>query len=360
MNILYISPNFNHTCGVSKHVFELMKNCRERYAVNVYFITNGGDALPKLFDIGIHPFFMNFKRGLTNVFFIPSNLLELNKYCIQHDIDIIHTHHRYPELLSVILSQKLKLKTITTAHSFVEEFKQFSFRSDKIVAVSNAVRNSLIQYFNVPDEKIITLHNCQQDWEMPNYQKIKKLKHDININEKDIVLLFLGRINRIKGIDLLITAFRKIKLIYPNAKLLMVGEILDKTYKQMEVKINDDITHLAPAAETNLFYEISDLVIVPSRVETLSYVMLESGIACKPFIGSRTGGMAEFIEDEINGFLFKPECVDDFVKKIKFVLENPKEAKSAAEKLYKKVKKYCNCEKYYENIFNIYVQLLAK
>jgi len=42
------------------------------------------------------------------------------------------------------------------------------------------------------------------------------------------------------------------------------------------------------------------------------------------------------------------------------VLDNPEKAKSAAEKLYKKVRKYCNCEEYYKKITRVYTQLLTE
>ena len=106
------------------------------------------------------------------------------------------------------------------------------------------------------------------------------------------------------------------------------------------------------------YYRISDLVVLPSRVEPLGYTMIEAGYFNKPFIGSRTGGIAEFIDDGVNGFLFEPGNADDLAEKIRFVIKNPEKAKSAAEELHNKVKKYCNCEEYFEKLTNIYNELL--
>jgi len=281
-------------------------------------------------------------------------LFQLNKYCIQNDIDIIHTHHRYPELLSVILSKKLKLKTITTAHSIVDGYKQFSFKSDKIVAVSNAVKKTIIQYFNVPADKITTLYNCIMPPKDIDANKIKKLRKELNLKENDFVILFLGRINNIKGVDILIKAFRKINAKYFNVKLILLGSILDKTVSKMNISLNENIITLSAQSQVNSFYKISDIIILPSRVEPLGYIMLEAGYFKKPFIGSRTGGISEFIEDGINGFLFEPENVDDLTDKIELVLNNPEKANSVAETLHNKVIKYCNCKQYYERLTTVY------
>lgn len=360
MNILHISPDFNLSCGVSKYVYDLMKNYTEGNAVKIFFITNGGNALFKLKSININPHLMRFNYGIKNLLFLYQNIIELRKFCIDNKIHIIHTHHRYAELISVIVAKKLRIKTVTTAHSFVKGYKYFSFKSDKIIVVSESVKEAIINKFNVVEDKIFTSYNCLPNWEKPDNGEIIKLKDDININEEDIALLFLGRINRIKGIDLLISAFRKIKPAYPNAKLIFIGEILDNTYKQMNVKSDEDIIHLTARAEIKLFLEFCDIVLLPSREDPFPYVMLEAGIAYKPFIGSRTGGIAEFIEDGINGFLFEPEDIDDLSNKIKLVLDNPDKAKLASEKLYKKVRKYCNCDEYYKKITKVYNQLLKE
>jgi len=358
MNILHISPNFDYSCGVSKHVFDILKFYSNDTNVNLRFITNGGDALSKLYDIGLNPYIMNFNLGLTNVLFFPSNLFKLYNYCIQNNIDIIHTHHRYPELLSVILSKKLKLKTITTAHSIVEGYKQFSFKSDKIIAVSNTVKSMIIRNYNVLDSKITFLYNCLPNMKNLKFGVIRKSIEELGIKESEFVILFLGRLNKIKGIDILVNAFRKIKPKYPNIKLFLAGQILDNTYKQMNVKSDEDIIRFTPRSDINLFLELCDIVILPSREDPFPYVMLEAGYFQKPFIGSRTGGIAEFIEDGTNGFLFETANTDDLVAKIKFVINNPEKAKFAAEELNKKVKKYCNCEGYFAELTNIYNELL--
>lgn len=358
MNILHLSPNFDYSCGVSKHVFDILNFYSDDPNVNLKFITNGGDALSKLFDIGIKPYIINFKQGITNVLFFSSNLFELHKYCIQNNIDIIHTHHRYPELLSVILSKKLKLKTITTAHSIVEGYKQFSFKSDKIIAVSNTVKSMIIRNYNVLDSRITLLYNC-----LPNMKNLKfgvnrKSIEELGIKESEFVILFLGRLNKIKGIDILVNAFRKIKPAYPNIKLILLGEILDDTYKEINVKSDEDIIRFIARNDIKLFLELCNIVILPSREDPFPYVMLEAGIAHKPFIGSSTGGIAEFIEDGVNGFLFEAGNADDLAEKIEFVINNPEKAKSAAEELHKKVKKHCNCEEYFAELTNIYNELL--
>ena len=61
------------------------------------------------------------------------------------------------------------------------------------------------------------------------------------------------------------------------------------------------VIYLPPLENIKQLYSISDVVILPSKKDSFPYVMLEAGINKKSFIGGNTGGIAEFIEDGVNG-----------------------------------------------------------
>jgi len=111
---------------------------------------------------------------------------------------------------------------------------------------------------------------------------------------------------------------------------------------------------LEPQKDLKPFYEVSDLVVLPSNEDPFPYVMLEAGAMKKPFIGGNTGGIKEFIEDNVNGFLVAPGKVGELSQKIKYVLENPDTGKSAGERLFENVIGFCNCDKYSSDLKNIY------
>ena len=358
-NLLYISPDFNYSCGVSKHVYINLKNLSKYAGYKLFFLTNKGDSLDRLENIpGLNYSILKFEKDHNNILRIIVDVIKLYVFCKKNKIEIIHTHHRYPELLAVIISKLTKIKTVTTVHSFVKGMKPISFRSNKIISVSKSVEEHLYLYYPHTKERCTTIYNCV-DKSIYDTNKIitAEFKKSIGYSESDKILLFAGRISMIKGIDILIEAFRKIpdKL---NAKLLIIGSITDTQVKVFLGKNDDRIKMLAPQKDMVPFYQIADMVILPSREDPFPYVMIEAGAMKKPFIGSRTGGIAEFIEDGVNGILVEAGNCNQLADKINFILDNPGKSQELAVALNQKVKEECDCEKYFESLNQIYNQIL--
>jgi len=356
-NILHISPNFNFACGVSKYVFTLLSSNELKKEFNLHFITNGGDALQKLDREQINYSVINFKTDNYLHFDLFKNYSLIKKYCVDKNINIIHTHHRYPALLAFLIAKSLEIKTVVTVHNFVRRFKLLSYKADRIIAVSNSVKNHLHKYFKLPENKIDVLYNCIAEENFKEY-KSSGLKSTLNILPDSKIILYAGRIIEEKGINCLVSAFNMISQEFMTAELVLVGENKLPSKHFSKILIIPKIHFLPSRENVNEFYQISEVVVLPSQKEPLGYTMLEAGLFKIPFIGSKAGGIAEFIEEGINGYLFETGDVDELASKIEYVLTHPNEALATAKKLHEKVIRECNCEKYFNKLVNIYSTLL--
>lgn len=133
----------------------------------------------------------------------------------------------------------------------------------------------------------------------------KQIK-EVRRNSDNINLLFVGRLNRQKGADLLIEAFKRID---NNAlTLLLIGRLEEENYFQ-NLAGGDSRIHFCgyiPHHRIDEYYRQADMVIIPSRCfEALSLVALESYSHCLPVIASRTGGLIEMVRDGFNGLTFE-------------------------------------------------------
>jgi glycosyltransferase involved in cell wall biosynthesis len=355
-NLLYISPNFNYACGVSKHVFINLKHLSENPDYALYFITNGGDSLDRLNqkkNLNIKLF--NFKKDHKNVFYLIRDSVQLYLFCKKNKINIIHTHHRYAELLSVIVSKIYKLKTITTAHSFVEGLKRISFRSDKIICVSNSVKQHIIKNYPHSKNKLELIYNCIDDDFIASAQVFSS-KCPRKINNEYTKILFVGKNNPIKGLDVLIKSIHKLSIHY-KLKLIVIGLEKSEILKD-QIIYSDNIEFEGVQNNLIKYYQECDIIVIPSRVDSFPYVMLEAAIMQKPIIAGNTGGLGEFISNDIDGILFDVGNADELAKKIEFIIDKYDDALLMAEKLYLKVKEVCNCKLYFEKLHTLYIQFL--
>ena len=359
MNILYISPDFDYTCGVSRYVNQCLQHFSERDHFNVHFITNRGDSLDRISgnkNIKLH--LLDFEKDHKNPFKLIKDFFRLLSYCKKNKIDIIHTHHRYPELISVLVSKIIGVKNITTVHSLVSGLKSLSFRSDKIICVSNAVKKNLIENYPHSKNRITVLYNCIDDSFFDTMSDMQMIRNKFGFNPDDKIILFVGRISRIKGVDTLINAFFKINRLNENIKLILLGQVEDINISEAIKGFEKQIYVIQPAKDVCEFYQASDLVVLPSRIDPFPYVMLEAGAMKKPLIGGNTGGILEFIEDRVDGYLFEPGNELDLADKISYLIKHPDDAKNAALKLNEKVLRLCNCKENFQKMLNLYQTLI--
>jgi glycosyltransferase involved in cell wall biosynthesis len=141
---------------------------------------------------------------------------------------------------------------------------------------------------------------------------------------RDGSLLFIGAPWYIKGVDILIEAFRRIEADYPKAKLRIIGHFPDRDFKDL---IGDsrqiEVIKAMPHPEAMEFMANCSIFVLASRTEGMARVLLEAMAAGKPVIAPPVGGIAHYIQDGVTGLLFQPEDIDDLAQKMRVLLNSP-------------------------------------
>lgn len=323
-----------------------------------HFVTNGGDSLGRLNDIpNLNYSILKFSTGYENIFYKRNFYKNLKDYILQNKINLIHTHHRFPENVSARIAKELNIKTVTSAHSFVKGFKRSSFKSHIIISVSDSISRHLINDFNIEKENIISIYNPVEKVAQIDIRMAEQFKRENNISPDEKLLLFVGRISKDKGIDTLLKSFTLIREEIKNVTLVINGQVEDKKLKQ---NFNENkIIYVSPQKDTHHLYYVADIVVLPSRTDPFPFVMLEAGSFKKPFIGGNTGGIAEFIEDGKNGLLISPENSEELAEKIIYLMDNQDIGKKLGENLHNKVSSLCDFNNYFTKVENIYNSLLS-
>jgi glycosyltransferase involved in cell wall biosynthesis len=195
-------------------------------------------------------------------------------------------------------------------------FEKKSYENaNKIIAVSESVKNEMIRYFKIPEKKIVVIDNGV------DLNKFKPIKNKVNLRKKyglpvnKRILFFPGRPSFGKGFDI---AKNVIKRLGNSYLLLVLG---DK--KGGETNIRDigkvDNNHISE------IYNLADICLFPSRYEGNSLSVLESASCATPLILSNEG----FMKDSLEMKEYLCSTPENYTKKIKKILQNKRNLNTA-------------------------------
>lgn len=141
------------------------------------------------------------------------------------------------------------------------------------------------------------------------------------------ILLFVGQLINGKGLDALLKSMKKINDEY---NLVVVGEGKQEEYFKhyvKELKIEDRVTFVGKLSHEELleYYKKSYCLIVPSvSPETFNLVGIEAQKVGLPVIATNVGGISQWLKDDVNGLLVKPNDIKDLQNKINMLIEDKK------------------------------------
>ena len=335
INILHLQNHLNISCGVSKTIYLIIKNTSSQFQ---HFVAcYGGNGFPRFESLNIKPVILKDYKNSSFGFVI--HLIKLHRFCKENQINIIHSHHRYFDLLAFLISQTLKINTITSVQSKVYDQKFLSYKSHILVACSNYIKEHLINNYKIDERRIKVIHNTVDPKEFVPAKTKTALINELSIPADKFIIGYFGRLDfREKGVDILLEAFLNLSNVNKDVFLLLIGNGADEiTIRSLIARNKSNAKVMSSQEDIFNYYQLLNVFVLSSRIDPFPVVMLETGIMKIPFIGSNVDGIAELIEDGKDGLLFKSENSDDLQNKILKINNNKKLADDLAENLYKKV-----------------------
>lgn len=351
-SILHLQTELNLSCGVSKTIYLIIKNSSKNFQHHI--ISLGGNGLERFKQIDHIPRIL--KRNRHSLYGTVRILLHLLSYCYHNNINILHSHHRYFDTIIWILRKLLKVKTIMSVHNNVFGRKYLSYKSDILLACSYSVKNHLVENFSIDENKIYIIPNFIDTEDIKITLSSDELKNSLGITQK-IIIGFVGRLNYSKkGIDILLEAFESLKKLNKKLFLIIIGSGKDEREIRKHILNNkNSVALISSKIDIYNYYNIIDIIVLPSREEAFGIVQLEAGAMKKPVISTSVGGIVEVIDDGKDGLLISPGNVNELVKALLKIISNPNYANLLGMNLYNKVLTNYTAKQIipiYQNLYN--------
>jgi len=180
-----------------------------------------------------------------------------------------------------------------------------------------------------------------------------------NIRE-DKEVLFVGFPFKLKGVDVLIDAYKQIASRYPEWKLKILGWYPNPGELYKAIDGHPQIYHHPPVRYDEMPEHMGScaILVLPSRSEAMGRVLLEAMAAEKPRIGSNVDGIPTVIDDDVDGFLVKPGDLNDLAEKLDRLMGDPDLRKRMGKAGKKRVSREFTQGIYLENLNRFYKDVL--
>ena len=260
-------------------------------------------------------------------------------------VDIIHANYWLSGAVGHKLKHELNIPLVTTFHTLGETKKKSGFPepnerlrvemeivgcSDVVVANSENEQEQLHHLYgaNVDRVEIVPL-GVEQALFSPGNPNAAKDALGLPTGP---ILLFIGRLQPLKGVDVAISTLRAMD--HENATLVIVGGASGQEGSLYESEIRNLANNLPAGKKVafippqphhilSTYYRAADIVIVPSRSESFGLVALEAAACGVPVVASSVGGLQNLIEDGKTGLLIEGWDPVEYAQAVDYLLSNP-------------------------------------
>ena len=301
---------------------------------------------------------------------IDLNLIKsIRKYIKNHQIDILHCHQYTPYTYGLLSAWFTNVKVIFTEHGrfYPDRCKWkrmlvnpiFNLNTGAITSISRATKDALVKYELLPRKRIEVIYNGINDLNNQNYG-ITQLRKSLGLEDNELVLGTISRLDPIKNQNLLLDAFKDIRESYRNTKLLIVGDgplrdELESHAKLLEIDKYTIFTGFQ--VDPQKYLGLMDIFLLPSLSEGTSMTLLEAMSFYKPCVVTDAGGNPEIVLDGQTGFVTPNRDKRAFVKGIQKLLNSDELRKKVGNAARNRYENYFTVDKMVSLYQNLYLKI---
>ncbi|MGH9333460.1 MAG: glycosyltransferase family 4 protein, partial [Vicinamibacteria bacterium] len=251
----------------------------------------------------------------------PRDLWRLASFIREFRPHVINTHLFRATLVAAPIAKALGVPLVIETYHGREAWRKGWIKGgfwidrlvsrfvDRIIAVSRAARDFLVEVKSIPGEKITVVPNGRELSYFTPGAHVGDLEHELRLSPDAPVLGVIGRLEPQKGHHHLLDAMPEVLSKVPAAVLLVVGEGSLKevlTLRSIELGVEKQVRFLGYRKDVARIMDGVDLVVMPSLYEGLPLIAIEAAAMGKPIVASRVDGAEEVVIDGETGVLIPP------------------------------------------------------
>ena len=261
------------------------------------------------------------------------------------EYDVVHSHYWLSSWVGRELSRAIGAPHVVTFHTLglikmqsrageVEPAErtlvetEVMASADRIIAFSPHERDAMERLYGA-DPKKVTLVPCGVDLAVFRPLDQKSVRARLGLNGEKI-LLYVGRIEPLKGLDLLVETAAQmdtgesVRMIVVGADVNGDREIdrVKELAKERDLEDQIDFVGQVEHSDLPLYYNAADVCVVPSYYESFGLVALESMACGTPVVASRVGGLSTIINHGSTGYLKSWRCPEAFANSVEMIISS--------------------------------------
>lgn len=289
----------------------------------VYISSPYGERIDDLVNMGCHFIEVSIERHGVNIFKELKLLRYYKRIIKQVDPDVVLTYTIKPNIYGGMAAQSLKvpyIANITGLGTAVEN--KGIMQKVSVFLYKKAFKNiSTVFFQNTENQRFFDDHNIAKGRHeiIPgsgvNLEQFSLLDYPIS---NTVEFVFISRIMKEKGIDQFLAAAKHIRNKHPNTRFHILG-FCEEDYEDALQVYQDKgiIEYHGMQRDIRKFLKRTHCTIHPTYYpEGMSNVLLESAASGRPIITTHRSGCREIVDEEINGYLIKPQNTNDLIQKI--------------------------------------------
>ena len=311
MNILHVMSRLP-VGGVENQLLTVLRKYdRERVQPYVCCLSDKGEVGREIEQLGIEVFCLNKLRHRFD-WTIVKDIYSLIKH---KDVEIVRTHQYHANLYGRLAAIFARVScTVASVHNIYTMDKKFHRRiinklltgfTDKVIAVSEAVKSDIVRYDSVPEEKVDVIYNGIDTGSFLRADG-SKIRSEFGIPATVPVIGTVGRLSPQKGQKYLLEAIARAVKKHPHIVLLIVGNgpINDELREYAStLGIKEHAIFTGARKDIPVLLAAMDVFVFPSLWEGLGNALIEAMAAGKPIIASDLPPVREVINSHEVGIL---------------------------------------------------------